>query len=133
MSSYSHTQPYKDTIDRIKDRERNAALQNERFSSHASLSNLRTQEILRLRETDTSALAISGYQPPTQRTSRRDLDSQLMNSSRDVPAYDTLLGLSTKHQLSGTESLPSRLRGTSSLDRRTPARPLPRRGGSPSE
>jgi hypothetical protein len=135
MSSYNHSNQFKDTMDRIKkDLTRDATLQNERLSSRESLAARRTQEILRLHENDTSSLAINEQQPPKQRKAIKDLDLPLVNSSQDVSAYDKLHGLSTGNRLSSTHSLPYRSNRSTSLDRKIEnPRPMPKRSGSPSK
>ncbi len=135
MSAYNHPNQFKDTMDRInKELARDATLQNERLSSRESLSARRTQEILRLRENNTSSLTINGQKPPKQRKANNDSDLPLVNSSQDVSAYDKLHGLSTGNRLSSTHSLPYRSNRSTSLDRKIEnPRPMPKRSGSPSK
>ena len=120
-------------MDRInKDHARDATLQNERFSSRESLAARRIQETLRLRENDTSSLAINGQQAPKQRKASDDSNLSLINSSQGVSTYDNSHGLSTQHRLGGTNSLPYRSNRSASLDRKleNPG-PMPKRAGSP--
>jgi len=86
-----------------------------------------------------STLAVDERERHKQRRTGINFDSQLINSSHDVPAYDTLALLSNNRISSGTQSLTRRLRSATSLDRtsldRQPEkpRPMPRRAPSPSK
>jgi hypothetical protein len=135
MSAYNRPSRSRD----ILDREPSTTVQDKRSSSHVNIDTKRTDEILRTRNNDGLSPAITGREPHKQRRTSVDFDSQLINSSHDVSAYDNSVLLSNNRISSGTQSLPRRLHSSSSLDRislgRQPEnpRPMPRRAESPSK
>jgi len=126
-------------LDGLQDRESDATLRNERFSSHVTINTKPTQERSRSRDRDRSSLGISGYQLPKQPGVNDYISSQLINSSDDISAYGTSSFLANDRPSSGTQLLSHRLRSSSSLDRSSidrkseEPRAMPRRAESPSE
>ncbi|CAF3995221.1 unnamed protein product [Rotaria sordida] len=133
LSTYHYSSLSKDIRDRINDRERTTTLENGRASSHVSINVRRTNETMKQHDNNISPLAINGQPTSRQRKTTSDVGLQLINSSRDVPAHDTFLGLQMDHRSSGTQSLPNRSHSAISLERKTEhRRPMPRLTGSAS-
>jgi hypothetical protein len=133
MSIYNPTTQSRVIIDRTNDRERSSTSQHERLVSNTNLESHRALETMKLRDNDTSSLAIDGRPPPKERRTSRDNGSALINSSHDVPAYGSLLESTTDRYLSQTQSLPHRP-CSASLDRhRVDDSPKQQKPGSPSE
>jgi len=139
VSAYNLPSRSRDILDHINDREYTTTLQNERFLSHLTVDTKRGQDSVRSRDNDASALIISRYKSPKQRTTSHDLSSQLINSSHDVVTHDSFPLLSNDHFSNDTESLSRKLRSATSLDRTSfdrqseNRRPMPRREASPSK
>jgi hypothetical protein len=135
MSDYNRRSRSKDILDRYNDEEHSTTVQDKRSSSHLNVDTKRT------RNNDGLTLALNGHEPLKQRTVSSDSDSQLKNSSHDVPAYDTLDLLSNSRFSSGTQSLSRRSHSAISLNRASLGRqsenprpmPVPRRAGSASK
>ncbi|CAF4624085.1 unnamed protein product [Rotaria sp. Silwood1] len=128
--AYNYSSLSTDIRDRINDRERTTRLENGHASSHVNINVLRTNETLKLRHTDISPQTFNEQSTFKQRRATNGLDLHLINSSRDVSAYDTLPGLQMSHRSSSALSLSNRIPSATSFERKSEyRRPMPRLGG----
>jgi hypothetical protein len=95
-------------VDRIDVVKRRTAFQHDRFQSNVSINPRRTDEMNKLDIVGRSAVPIGESELSQRRRSRRDSGSQLVNSDRDVSAYENSTLLFNGHHSNSTQSLPHR-------------------------